>query len=145
MHELPKPVRIALLVLLVADLALIVYMAFASGLARTPIQALPPLYWVLLVMFPVLLLFGTLMPGSKTSETNRRSTFGDTKSDILSQLVLAIFATFSGCVFLLFGFASILNLPESGGTAALMLAVGCAAFIRAFVFYQRYQSLRKIH
>jgi hypothetical protein len=139
MRELPRPVGIAFLVFLVADFALILYMATVGGLAHTPLQALPPIYWVLLLAYPALGLIMVFYPQPSPFEMNIKGIFGDAKSSAVAQTLIAVINS-GGLLFL--GYVSTRALPEWGGLSAFLIAGGATALVRAYAYYRRYQLLK---
>ena len=136
------PIRILILVvlLLVAllDIAALIYMSAFLGLLRTPLQALPPLYWVLLFI-PVMVGFVCTM--FIVSDSSRRNIITSSNIPQYRSLHRAIFGLV-GVISLISAFMNNLTKPQWGGTTALHLLAACISLIVVYAMYKQSQFLK---
>ncbi|HET6313582.1 MAG TPA: hypothetical protein VFH60_07080 [Chloroflexia bacterium] len=128
MQKMSKPVSMLWLALVIGDLAVVAYLHFAGGLAYTPVPDLPLLYWVLLLLVPVLQLAPVVVLGVVPMPRGRSSEAS------LGVLLL------SGGLSLLLALFNHLTQPEWGGNTVLFAALGCISFASAYTMYRRMQA-----
>jgi len=113
-------------------------MLAAGGLAQTPIQELPLLYWVLLFLPALLFLLAILFSRPAAFPSSIISPFGNVKHGFAWG---AIFSVLNGFLLLLVGIGGLLVYPEWGGIGATLTALGCMSLVAAYAQYRRHQSL----
>ncbi len=130
MQKLPKPEVLLLSVLVISDLAALLYMNFIGGLAYVPLDSLPLVYWVLLFLLPAIPLTHALVRTLPPMETGTAS-----------RMSLGITLLTGGLQFFMGSFNGLVQ-PTWGGTTALFFAVGCLSFASAYIVYRRSRVLR---
>ena len=137
------PIRNLILAVLllvgVVDIAALLYMSAFLGLLRTPLQALPPLYWVVLFI-PVMV--GFLCTTFIVSDSSRRSIVSS--GNIPQYLVFRPLhrAIFGGVLSLILAFMNNLTKPQWGGSTALYLLAACISLIVVYAMYKQSQFLK---
>ena len=139
-----RPIRILILALLLLvallDIAVLVYMSSFLGLMRTPLQALPPLYWVLLLIPVMVAVVCALIIAADTS---RGSAASNSNIPYLAfgHLHLILTLGFSGFSFLM-AFVNNLTQPQWGGITAIFLTAACIKLIVGYGLYKQSQVLK---
>ena len=125
MQQLREPTRLLWLALLLCDLAALSYMLFAGELISTPLELLPPLYWVFVLLLPVFCLIAVLVWGDVPVRL--------VKSGPTDHLLLL----FLGGLFLLLALYLYLSQSKSGGSIVFYAAMGVGFMILSYPAYQR--------
>ncbi|HEX8596950.1 MAG TPA: hypothetical protein VF952_00350 [Chloroflexia bacterium] len=125
MQELPKLGRLLWLALVLCDAAVLAYMLLGTGLAATPLERLPLLYWALAILLPVLYLIAMMMWG----EVPLPRFIGST-ADRRHLL-------FAGGLFLVMALFNHLIQPRWGGNTVLFAVGGCGFLILAYTTYRQ--------
>ncbi len=123
----PKRTRSLLAGLLLVDIALILYMGTVGGLSTRPVQALPLLYWLLLLLLPVLALAAALLRSSEPLDDAEKKTYP----------FYSLLRVCAGCLMVAIAVSLILASPQYGGTAAFTLALGSIFIIDSYAQYRR--------
>jgi len=128
-----RPVRTLIVVLLLADLAAIIYMNIVLGFPSIPLQAFPPYYWILLAIGPLVLFMAILVWGSAapTGSAVRNK----------DRLHPGIILTMAGAC-LLIAFVNNLTQPRWGGNTAVFLWLGCIWLLVGYAEYRRSRLLK---
>ena len=131
----------ALLFVVLADIAALMYMSAFLGLLRTPLQALPPLYWMLLFILVIVALVCAMMTVHGSRTRNVLSSSDTPKYLVFGPLHLGVTVGLSGLSFLI---AFVINLtqPKWGATTALFLTVACIKLTVGYGFYKASQVLK---
>jgi hypothetical protein len=127
----------SLLILLVADFVILFFMIVFGGLAQSPLQELPLLYWVLLLAYPALYLPILLFPepGRLQAVIKIISKDGKAKSFVWHAL--------GGGLLLLNAYFNQIQHPDWGGLNAFLFVLGSTWLVSTFVLYRRFQVLNK--
>lgn len=127
MRVMSTRVKLLILALFLGDMALILYMGVVDGLATTPVRALPPLFLLLLLILPVLMLVAALLRGSEPLDDAERKTYP----------FYSLLRVCAGCLMVTIAVSMILASPQYGGTSAFTLALGSIFLINSYSQYRR--------
>ena len=135
-----KQIRILIIVVLLADLAAVFYMNIVLGLSFVPLQALPPLYWMLLFIPLIVVFMSTAVTSSAPSKRTIVSISTRFYVDVTT-LYLGGALTLAG-VFFLMAFVNNLAQPGWGGNTAIFIFSGCMQLVLGYAFYRGSRVLK---
>jgi hypothetical protein len=135
MNRLPRPFWVLWTSLVVAYFSGVLYVAMATSVLATPLQALPTAFWLLLLLGWALVLAPDWPLGSRFPTEQNPSDLGSLTRKLRSHI-------FSSLLFLVMAFLNNLWQPRWGGNTAVFASVGLLNVWLAFVTYRRMIDLR---
>ncbi|HUP28493.1 MAG TPA: hypothetical protein VM409_08670 [Chloroflexia bacterium] len=129
-----RAIGIIFVLALITDLAATFYMYVTLGLADTPVESLPPLFWVLLLIALVIMLAITNLPIAVPAER-------EAHRGAIPPFFLGAWLFFAGFNFFMAYLSNLLH-PHSGGNTTLQLFSGCIFGLVAYAGYRRIRAVK---